>query len=343
MFQQALRKGGGESVKYAAKLNTPREQARRLQNTLGGELLREEKMTEPTIMLPYMDVELVSKELQAGIRNKVREASARGAVLGLSGGVDSSCVAYVTKHAFKGTDFRIYGVALYSGIDESKDEDLKDARRVAELLGIELIETGIQPSLNIIMEAMPYAFGRPLHRQNLASEVRAVMLSREAAYRGSILLNTGNRDEDHGIGYCTKRGDNLGDLAPIAELPKRLVRELVAYEGAPEDIVQRVPTARLEQGQTDETDLGYMIAHRGIAKFSGLSTYDYVEIVTYGLDQGFSPEEIHKITGFKPEVINDIKRRHLKDAPHKGKVAPESIPVTLEYKSFSLDDYVLKE
>ncbi len=62
-----------------------------------------------------------------------------------------------------------------------------------------------------------------------------------------------------------------------------------------------------------------------------LGTYDYVEITANGLDRGLSAEEIEELTGFRPEVIADIKFRHEVVAPHKNQVAPPSIPITLYY------------
>lgn len=294
-------------------------------------------MLEKKIMMAVMDPVVLARELEEGILRDVVGSNARGAVVGLSGGIDSTTVAYITKRAFDRYNaanpnkepLRLHGLILPSKSNDSADE--RDARRVAEALGIDYKVIAIQPVLDVYIAQMPDVLADKYLRGNLASEVRATMLSRESAYRRAVMLNTGNKDEDHGIGYCTKRGDNLGDLAPISQLPKRLVRELAAWMGVPEDLVKRNPTAGLWQGQSDEGELKYASSHAGIGKFRNLGTYDYVEIVANGLDQGLSAEEIEELTGFRPDVIADIKFRHEIVAPHKNQVAPPSIPVTLNY------------
>jgi len=103
-------------------------------------------------------------------------------------------------------------------------------------------------------------------------------LSTKAATENKILAGTGNRDEDFGIGYYTLFGDGAVHLSPIAGLSKRLVREMALFLGVDETIVLRVPTAGLEPGQSDFKDLGY--------------DYDVVELVTEGLDQGFTDRQL---------------------------------------------------
>ena len=285
--------------------------------------------------MAQIDPNTAAREIEEGILKDVISSNARGAVIGLSGGIDSTAVAYLAKRAFdrynsENNNLKLYGMILPAEANNSADE--ADAKRIAELLGIEYHVVPIQPAIDTFADMIPEYLSKDFDRANLASEIRADIISRASAFRQGIMLNTGNKDEDHGIGYCTKRGDNLGDLAPIAELPKRLVREVADYIGVPKDIVKREPTAGLSSGETDEKDLGYATAHNGIEKFKNLGTYDYIEIVTNALDQGFFTKQIHEMTGFNIDVIKDIRHKHLYVAPHKNNVAPPSIPVTLEYE-----------
>ncbi|MCX6707973.1 MAG: NAD(+) synthase [Candidatus Woesearchaeota archaeon] len=294
-------------------------------------------MLEHKIMMATMYPAVVAREIEDAILRDVLQSDANGAVLGLSGGVDSTCVALITKSAFDRYNRRypdkkqlqVYGVILPASSNDPADQ--KDAERVAKFLGIEYGVIPIQPIIDSYVAQMPDALANRYDRGNLASEVRATIISRESAFRKSIMLNTGNKDEDQGIGYCTKRGDNLGDLAPIAQLPKRLVRDLARFYHADDDLVKRKPTAGLWPGQSDEGELKYASMHVGWRRFSNLGTYDYVEIVTNGLDQGLSAGEIDGETGISRNVIEDIKFRHDVVAPHKNQVAPPSIPVTLKY------------
>jgi NAD+ synthase len=95
---------------------------------------------------------------------------------------------------------------------------------------------------------------------NLYSEIRATVLSRFGAAKNLRIMGTGNRDEDYILGYFTKRGDGAVDNNILGNVPKRLVRQLAAYLGAPEDLVNRVPTAGLWPGQTDEGEMGISYA-----------------------------------------------------------------------------------
>lgn len=224
---------------------------------------------------------------------------ARGAVLGMSGGVDSSLVAVLTRHAFRG-DWRtgaqrriaedtypltLWGYALPTKLNSP--DDIKDAQQVAEQFhipfgvidlgpvveGMDLIfdKTSVPASLDV-GEAATGLTG--YDRGNMISRIRANVLWTLAAKQQAIVMGTGNKDEDYGVGYYTLLGDGAVYMNPIACLTKRLVRELAAESGLPEDLVKRTPTAGLEPGQTDAKDLGY--------------PYEFVELVTQAIEQGFS-------------------------------------------------------
>jgi len=102
-------------------------------------------------------------------------------------------------------------------------------------------------------------------------------LHRKAGAETKLVLGTGNRGEDFGVGYYTLFGDGAVHLSPIGGLSKRLVREMAVYLGF-EELADRVPSAGLEDGQTDFKDLGY--------------SYDFVELLDEGRKQGFDSEEL---------------------------------------------------
>jgi len=220
---------------------------------------------------------------------------ATGAVLGMSGGIDSSLVAALTHKAFRG-DWRtseqrriaegtypltLRGFALPTKLNSP--DDTKDAQRVAEQFNIpfEVIDlnaavTGMEAVFD--NEKVPGNPNYPLNNYdhgNMISRVRANVLWTLAARFQAIVMGTGNKDEDYGVGYYTLLGDGAVYMNPIACLSKRLVRELASrVMGLPKDLVNRVPTAGLEPGQTDAKDLGY--------------PYEFVELVIEAVDQGFS-------------------------------------------------------
>jgi NAD+ synthase len=299
------------------------------------------------IKLAQMDPEQVCKEIGDFVVAAVTDIGACGCVIGLSGGIDSSAAAALIKTAFgrhnaepAGQDrkLELVGYILPSGINGA--EDLADAESVARDLGLRFETHRIESLIEGFKPTNPEAFESHFHRGNLISRIRANVLSTKAATENKILAGTGNRDEDFGIGYYTLFGDGAVHISPIAGLPKRLVREMAAYLGLNEKIVNREPTAGLEPGQSDFKDLGY--------------GYDVVEIVIEGLDQGFSAEQLVKHPQVLPlieqqighyqsvygsnkftsarAVVQDVLRRHAQ-AKRKMKIIHPPCPqITLAYR-----------
>jgi NAD+ synthase len=249
------------------------------------------------IILPEINPELVSREIGDFVIRRVYLTNSTGCVIGLSGGIDSTTTAAVIKKAFDAHNklnerkLELVGYMLPSKINSPKDTE--DGVKVAKKLNIryEIL------SLNKIIEAYnttnPEAISNSYDRGNMISRIRANVLSTKAASEKKILAGTGNKDEDFGVGYYTLFGDGAVHLSPIGNLSKRLVRNLALHLGVDKDLVYREPTAGLEDEQTDFKDLGY--------------GYDVVELVTEGLNQGFSITELKKHEQIKPLVESQIK------------------------------------
>jgi NAD+ synthase len=234
------------------------------------------------IKIAKMDPEKVAKQIGNFVIKEILEEGRNGAILGLSGGVDSTATAAIVKRAFdeynliNENKLELVGLLLPSKTNSPKDEE--DGKKVAERLGIRYEKISIQPIVDAYSSIDDKTMKEKFHKGNLMSEIRALILHRKSAIENKILVGTGNHDEDLGVGYYTLFGDGAVRCSPIGMLPKRLVRDMARYLGFA-DLADRVSTPGLEEGQTAFKDLGY--------KYEII-----VELVSYGLEQGFSEEEI---------------------------------------------------
>ncbi len=218
-------------------------------------------MTDPKAPLQQTGVELLFSraELEARrehivefIVNMVEDAGADGAVIGLSGGIDSTTTAHLACEAL-GAD-AVHGLLLPSSVNP--DDDETDAERVATALGIEYGTIEIEPIVDAFVDATP---GRTAADRtalgNVRVRTRAVLNYFVANAENRLVLGTGNRSEAS-TGYFTKYGDQAVDCNPIGNLYKCQVRQLARELDVPEDLVTRTPTAAMWEGQTDEAEMG---------------------------------------------------------------------------------------
>ena len=245
------------------------------------------------IKLPRINCETVANEICEFVTHTVQKVNAKGCVIGLSGGVDSSTSAAITKRAFdRSSDgFELVGYILPSSLNVSADQN--DAESVAEILNIRYEVVPIESVVEAYRASNPAAFESDYHRGNMISRIRATVLNTKASTEGKVVAGTGNKDEDFGIGYYTLFGDGAVHISPIAGLSKRLVREMAAFLGIPDNIIHRIPTAGLEPDQSDFGDLGYR--------------YNIVELVSEGYEQGFTEEELCTSEQIVPLVQQQIK------------------------------------
>lgn len=181
------------------------------------------------------------------IRQKVREAGAEGVVVGISGGVDSSVVASLAK---KAVGEKVLGVIMPC---HSEPLDEKYAWLVAEKLKIKAERVVLDSLYDRFSELLPS--GKRLALANLKARLRMATLYYFANNLNYLVVGTGNKSEIS-VGYFTKYGDGGCDILPLGDLLKTEVRKLARVLELPEEIINRVPSAGLWGGQTDEEEMG---------------------------------------------------------------------------------------
>ncbi len=184
----------------------------------------------------------------AWIKNQVRESGAKGIVLGLSGGIDSSVVAALCVEAVGRA--KVLGLFMPC---HSQPRDLADARIVAKHLRIKTKLIDLSKVYNSFLSILPK--GNALALANLKPRLRMITLYYHANKLNYLVSGTGNKSELM-VGYFTKHGDGGTDILPIADLLKRQVRALARELKIPEHIILKPPTAGLWAGQTDEKEMG---------------------------------------------------------------------------------------
>jgi len=203
------------------------------------------------LRLSESELEATADHLTAFVEDVVDDAGAAGAVIGLSGGIDSTTVAYLAVEAL-GPD-AVHGLVMPSVANS--EENMSDAEWVAQELGIEYDVVEIQPIAEAFFDAFPEAADDRMAAGNVYVRTRAVLNYFVANHENRVVLGTGNRAEAM-AGYYTKYGDQAVDCNPIGNLYKQQVRQLAAHLGAPENLVMKTPSAEMWSGQTDEAEMG---------------------------------------------------------------------------------------
>ncbi len=214
---------------------------------------------ERYLALPDDAVAATREHIEAFIEDQVQAAGADGAVLGLSGGIDSTTTAYLAVNALGSANVR--GLVMPSTVN--REANMSDAEQVATALEIPYDVIEIEPIVESFIEAVPDAGPEaawdtePLRTAvgNVRVRTRAVLNYFVSNADNRLVLGTGNRTEAL-VGYFTKYGDGAVDCHPLGNLYKGQVRQLARHLGVPEDIITKTPTAGMWAGQADEAELG---------------------------------------------------------------------------------------
>ncbi len=253
-----------------------------------------------------IDPAAVRKKLVAFIKQKVKDAKADGAVVGLSGGVDSSVAAFLCVEAL-GAD-NVLGVSMpEAGVTDAGD--VADAKEVATKLGMGYRVVDITPAIQgLHRNITDFKVDALLPAANVKPRVRMAILYYYANLLNRFVVGSNNRSELR-AGYSTKFGDSAVDIQPLGCLYKTQVKQLAAHLGVPQKIIDKTPSAGLWRGQTDEGELGL--------------PYEKLDVVYSGLDLKLEPAEIADAAGVSEADVGRFIEREKRSA---HKLAAPEIP-----------------
>ena len=236
-----------------------------------------------------IDVALVEEWLVRFLRDEMaRRRGFEQAVVGMSGGVDSSVTAALCARAFGPGN--VHGFLMPYAT--SSPDSAEHARLVAEQLGVDTREIEITAAVDGYLEQHE-ADADATRRGNVMARVRMIVLFDQAARLGALPVGTGNKSERL-LGYFTWHADDSPPINPLGDLFKTQVWALARHLGLPEVVIDKPATADLVRGQTDESDLGV--------------SYREADLILLHLVEGRPPEWL-EATGFDPDNIRTVRRR----------------------------------
>lgn len=251
-----------------------------------------------------------------GVRDYIGKNGFRGAVVGLSGGIDSALTLAIVTDAI-GPD-NVNAILMPSRFTQQMSID--DARDEAEALGVSWSIISIEPIFEAFLEQLRPSFEGmepDITEENIQARCRGTLLMAISNKNNSIVITTGNKSEV-AVGYSTLYGDMAGGFSPIKDVPKMLVYKLAQYRNEnfgkviPQRVFDRAPTAELAEDQKDS---------------DSLPPYDELDaIVEAYVEHGQSVSEIVE-TGFDYETVRRVAAMVTRNE-HKRKQAPPGVRIT---------------
>ncbi len=236
------------------------------------------------------NINIIVEDICKWIRDKQKEANAKGFILGISGGKDSAVVAGLLVKAVGKEN--VFGVLMPNDVQP----DISDSEQVCKDLGINHMTVNI----NDAFIGLKNQLGEINNKEtliNMQPRLRMTTLYALAQEKGYLVCGTGNRSEGY-IGYCTKWGDTASDLNPIAQFNTEEVIAIGDYLDVTKSVVHKTPTDGLS-GKSDEEKIGFT--------YKELNTY----METGKIDDNAKKEKIdrmHKVSRHKFEPIPVYKK-----------------------------------
>ena len=248
------------------------------------------------------DYTKIKNKISKFLVDEINQRNSNGVIFGLSGGIDSSVIAYLCAQTIKEKSIAL----IMPDSKVSPKQDTEDALKIVDTLRLEYKLIDINPmhsSYSQYLEPNDLALG------NLRARIRANILYYYANSKNYLVLGSSDRSEFL-IGYFTKFGDGSADLLPIVSLYKSQVRKFAEHLGVPNNIISKKSSPNLWKGHDAEEELG--------------ATYDEIDSILYCVvDKSKSVEETTGITGIDNKTVDKIyqlykKSEHKRITPKKA-------------------------
>jgi len=271
------------------------------------------KLTNEALAL---DLSTAATRIKRFIKDYVEKTKAKGIVIGLSGGIDSSTAAALAALAIGGDKISALNMPEKENYNTT---DIRHAKMVAKKFGFKLETIDLSLILKAYYKALPiYDEDDKLSRGNIKARTRMVCLYYYANHLGKIVCGSSDKSETM-MGYFTKWGDVAADISPLMDVYKTQVRQLAAHIGIPKEIITKPPSPQLWPGQTAENELGVK--------------YEVLDLILFGLENFMSPEEIAQSLELPVKLVQGIKDTWL-TREHKRRLP---LTIKLEYRTVGAD------
>lgn len=230
---------------------------------------------------------LLKKHLTGFIKNQSKKIGISKAVIGLSGGIDSTVASYLAAEALGNENV----LCVLMPYKTSSKTSITDALKVVRKLGVRCLTVEITEVVDAYLSKVNDKEISNIRKGNVMARVRMIILYDLSARENAIVIGTGNKTETL-LGYSTIYGDSACAINAIGDLYKTQIWDLAKYLKVPQSIIDKKPSADLWEGQTDENEMG--LTYKKVDKYL-YQKFDLKKTKPELLKMGYTKEYIAKV------------------------------------------------